>query len=142
MDDIVVTEDRPAVEEFIALRLMMGWGAIDEATARQTIDNATFTVCMRRNGRLLGLARVVGDGVLYFYISDVIVHPDLQGGGHGMTLMNAVVAYLKRAAKPGATIALVPTKGRESFYERVGFVRCPNGMFGAGMIFALAPPPN
>lgn len=141
MDDVALAEERPTPEEYIALRIMMGWGAIYEATARQTLERAVFTVCMRRNGRLLGLARVIGDGVLYFTIADVIVHPDLQGGGHGLTLMNAVVAYLKRAAKPGATIAIVPMKGREAFYERFGFVRCPNGQFGAGMIFALAPPP-
>ena len=141
MDDLVLSESLPTPTEFIALRAQMGWGTIDDETARQTIARACFTVCLRTQGRLLGLARVMGDGALYFFISDVIVSPELQGGGHGATLMSAVTAYLKRAAKPGASITLQPLKGREGFYERFGFVRCPRDMFGAGMVFANVPPP-
>ena len=141
MPDVVAVEAPPTVAEYIDLRKLMGWGSISEDTARQTIERATFSVCLRKEGRLVGLARVAGDGVLYFSISDVIVHPELQGGGHGAALMQAVVAYLKRAAKPGASITLQPLKGREAFYERFGFARCPNGPFGDGMVFAAAPPP-
>jgi hypothetical protein len=91
----------------------MGWGTIDEAAAKRTLACSTYTACLRQEGRLLGLARVVGDGVLYFYISDVIVNPSLQGGGCGSTLMAAVMAYPRRAADPGATIAILPLRGRE-----------------------------
>ena len=41
----------------------------------------------------------------------------------------------------GKSITLQPLKGREPFYERYGFVRCPNGPFGDGMVFAEASPP-
>lgn len=141
MADIVASENLPTASEYIALREMMGWGTISPETARRTLQATTFVVCLRRQGQLVGLARVVGDGVLYLYIADVIVHPELRGGGHGATLMNAVVAYLKRAAKPGATITLQPLKGREPFYERFGFARCPNEIFGSGIYFAKSPLP-
>src|SRR5689334_19170876 len=98
MADIVGIEEAPTVAEYIALRALMDWGRIDEETARLTIERACFSFCLRKEGRLVGLARVAGDGVLYFSISDVIVHPELQRGGHGAALMNAVAAYLKRAA--------------------------------------------
>ena len=142
MTDVVVLEEPPTIAEYIALRARMGWGKISEGTARITIERAAYSVCLRKEGRLVGLARVAGDGVLYFFISDVIVSPELQGGGHGATLMNAVAAYLRRAARPGATITLQPMKGRETFYERFGFARCPNEIFGAGMYFAAMPPPE
>ena len=90
-------------------------------------------MCLRDEGRPLGLARVVGDGVLYFYISDVIVHPELRGSGYGVLLMKAVMKYLRKAAHPGAMIVVLPLKGRETFYERFGFKRCPDGRFGIGM---------
>ncbi len=142
MGAIVVSHEPPTVGEYIALRQLVGWGTIDEATAQTTLERACFSVCLHREGRLVGLARVAGDGVLYFTIADMIVHPQLQGGGHGATLMNEVTAYFRRAAKPGATITLQPMKGREGFYERFGFVRCPTGAFGDGMIYAAAPPPE
>jgi predicted GNAT family N-acyltransferase len=141
MGDVSLSEDLPTSAEFIALRQQMGWGVVDDGTARRTIECACFTVCLRREGRLVGLGRIMGDGALYFSIADVIIAPELQGGGHGVTLMNALTAYLKRAATPGASITLQPLKGREGFYERFGFVRCPTGPFGAGMVFADAPPP-
>ena len=55
--------------------------------------------------------------------------------------MKALSDYLRRAAKPGASITLQPLTGREPFYEKFGWVRCPGGPFGAGMVFDEAPPP-
>jgi predicted N-acetyltransferase YhbS len=136
--EVRVFERPPTAAEYIDLRTRMGWGSIDEAAAARTIQAAAFTVCLRDNDRLIGLARVMGDGVLYFFLADLIVDPAFRGGGHGDTLMRAVTDYFDRSAKPGASITLVPLNGREFFYERFGFVRCPNGPFGAGMHYAPA----
>lgn len=133
MADPVIVEELPSVAEFIELRSVMGAPAVDEETASKTINNAVFTVTLRDKGGALGLARVVGDGVLYFYISDVIVHPKLRGNGYGALLMTEVMKYLGRAAHPSAMIVVLPLKGRETFYERFGFKRCPDGRFGIGM---------
>jgi predicted GNAT family N-acyltransferase len=124
----------------MALRAAMGWGAIDAATARRTLDAACFTVCLRdaESGALAGLARVMGDGALYFFLADLIVAPGRRGGGHGDTLMRAVVDYFDRAARPGATVTLVALPGREAFYERFGFRRTPDGPFGHGMHYTKA----
>jgi predicted N-acetyltransferase YhbS len=136
--EVRVFEHPPTVAEYIELRARMGWGSIDEATAARTIEAAAFTVCLRDHDRLIGLARVMGDGVLYFFLADLIVDPAFRGGGHGEILRRAVTGYFDRNAKPGASITLVPLNGREAFYERFGFVRCPDGPFGTGMHYALA----
>lgn len=68
----------------------------------------------------------MGDGVMYFFLADLIVDPEFRGGGHGDRLMRLVTDYFDRNAKPGASITLVPLNGRELFYERFGFVRCPS----------------
>jgi len=125
--------ERPSPAEYAELRRLMGWGEIDDETARVSVDAAVFSVCLRADDRLLGLARVAGDGVLYFYISDVILLPELRGSGHGTSLMKSVIDYLAKAAKPGATITVAPMKGREKFYERFGFKLCPNELLGAGL---------
>ncbi|MBV9991379.1 MAG: GNAT family N-acetyltransferase [Alphaproteobacteria bacterium] len=147
---MVLSEALPTAQEYIALRDAMGWGRLDEATARRTLDAAAYTVCLRDGeagggGRLAGLARVMGDGTLYFFLADLIVAPEARGGGHGETLMRAVVDYFDRAAQPNATITLVAMPGREAFYERFGFRRTPDGPFGHGMRYAgdaKAPPLN
>ena len=145
MTNVVVVEETISPAEFIEFRKLMGSPDVDSETARKTVSGALYTVCLREDGRLLGFARVVGDGVLYFYISDVIVHPVLRGGGYGVRLMNSVVEYLKCSARAGAMVVVVPLAGRESFYERFGFRRCPDGCFGAGMylpVVAMREPPS
>jgi predicted N-acetyltransferase YhbS len=134
--EVIVSERVPTATEYIDLRARMDWGTIDEATAVKTIEAAAFTACLRDNGRLIGLARVMGDGVMYFFLADLIVDPEFLGGGHGERLMRLVTDYFDRNAKPGASITLVPLNGREFFYERFGFVRCPSGPFGTGMHYA------
>jgi len=141
MNDLMLTESSPTLEEYIALRQQMGWGTIDEDTAQRTLAGACFSACLRREGKLVGLVRAIGDGALYFAVSDVMVVPELRGGGHGATLLKALATYLKRVARPGASITLQPLAGREPFYEKFGWLRCPSGPFGQGMVFADAPPP-
>ena len=106
MTNVVVVEETISAAEFIEFRKLMGSPDVDSETARKTVSGALYTVCLREDGRLLGFARVVGDGVLYFYISDVIVHPVLRGGGYGVRLMNSVVEYLKRSARAAPWLLL------------------------------------
>ena len=114
--EIVVSDALPTVAEYIELRTRTGW--------------------------LIGLARVMGDGILYFFLADLIVDPGFRGEKLGDRLMRLVTSYFDRCAAPGASITLVALRGSEAFYERHGFVRCPDGPFGTGMHYSAAPPPS
>jgi ribosomal protein S18 acetylase RimI-like enzyme len=70
---------------------------------------------------VIGHGRVVGDGGLYFHIQDVIVLPEYQGHGVGRAMMDAIMAYLGRAAKASAFIGLTAAGGKAGFYRRYGF---------------------
>jgi GNAT superfamily N-acetyltransferase len=96
-----------------------GWGSIDEETDGKTMQAAAFTVSLRYNERLIGLARVMGDGILYFFLADLIVDPELRGEKLGDRLMRVATSYFDRCAAPGASITLLPLKGGESLYETV-----------------------
>ena len=80
---------------------------------------------------MVGFARATGDG-LYLLITDVIVAPDLRGQKLGERMMNRLMERLK-ADHPYATIMLMCAKGREGFYERLGFEARPSEMYGPGM---------
>jgi GNAT superfamily N-acetyltransferase len=105
--EIAVSEAPPTAAEYIELRARAGWGLIDEETATRTIEAAAFTVSLRHEQRLIGLARVMGDGVLYFFLADLIVDPAFRGEKLGDRLMRAVTSYFDRCAGPGASITLV-----------------------------------
>ncbi len=129
----------PTAEEFVQLRAACGWGAVDPAVAERALAAGLINVVVREGGHLAGFGRVVGDGVLYFYIQDVIVHPDLRGQGIGGLIVDALLEKILRRAPIGATIGLMAAEGKEGFYEKFGFTRRPTERLGAGMTrFVLA----
>ncbi len=68
-------------------------------------------------------------------MSDVIVDPKYQGQGIGRKLVEASISKLKDGMKPGYKVKLTlnSAKGKEPFYENVGFRVRPNDDAGPGM---------
>jgi len=123
----------PTAGEFVELRAACGWGAVEMAVAERALAAGLVNVVARDGGRLAGFGRVVGDGVLYFYVQDVIVHPDFRGRGVGRLIVELMLAEVLKRAPVGATIGLMAAEGKEGFYEKFGFTRRPTDRLGAGM---------
>ncbi len=123
MSEYRVVERAPTVEEYQGLRSAVGWGEMTDEGVAEGLSNALWSAVLELDGRAVGCARVVGDGGLYFYLQDVIVLPEHQGRGQGARLMDALMTYLERSARPGAFVGLMAAIGAETFYERYGFRR-------------------
>ena len=123
----------PAAAEYSDLRSKVGWNKIEASMAEASLANSLFHVTVRDQDKLIGMGRVVGDGVMYFYIQDVVVDANYQGQGIGHMLMEAIEHYLAGAVKPGSTIGLLAAKGKENFYTRYGYIERPNEALGNGM---------
>ena len=85
------------------------------------LKNSLFSAVAVEHDTVIGFGRVIGDGGLYFYIQDLIIHPDFQNKGFGKLLMKELMAYITAKAKSGAFIALMAAKGLEKYYEPFGF---------------------
>jgi GNAT superfamily N-acetyltransferase len=121
-DEYEIVERTPTVEEYLALREAVGWGRVGERTAVSGLAHSLFGVCLLHAGHVIGCGRVIGDGGLYFYLQDIIVHPAFQRQGLGRRLMQAIDAYLKQHAGPDAFVGLMAARGASDFYMRFGFV--------------------
>ena len=64
------------------------------------------------------MGRIVGDGAFYFYIQDIVVHPDHQGKGIGKEILNALMKFLESNAPDKAFIGLFASNGKVKFYEK------------------------
>jgi GNAT superfamily N-acetyltransferase len=88
---------------------------------RRAFENAQLVLTAWQGERLVGLARVLTDGVQVSYLCDLAVEPDVQGAGIGKLLIDAVLA---RCA--GTELVLRDSNLSTGFYEHLGFRRVEN----------------
>ncbi len=137
LDDPGITflEEAPSVENYNAMRTAVGWFTYDDPDKlREALAASLHHVTAWKDGRMIGMTRVVGDGRITFYIQDVIVRPEFQGLGVGREMMDRAMAYIRGRTIPNAVIGLMSAKGKEEFYEKFGFIGRPNENLGKGMM--------
>ena len=122
-------------EEYMELRKKVGWMQFPLEEAKNCVENAYMIVCVRDEGKAIGVVRLLWDGGYVAFLSDVIVDPAYQGRGIGRTLVESVIKRIKDNMKPGFKVKLNlnAAKGKEPFYEKLGFRQRPNEDAGAGM---------
>jgi GNAT superfamily N-acetyltransferase len=132
-EDVRLVERTPTIEEYETLLRAVGWARnMNLEAARTALQNTLFAVVAVEGDRPVGMARVVGDGGIFFYVQDVVVHPDRQRQGIGTALMEAVMGYFRRATPPRSSIGLFTGRLLAGFYERHGFEgpdTAPYGMY-------------
>lgn len=133
--DIRYVEGLPEASKWLNLRKLVGFNAYNRPLdiAQRGLDNSLYGVSVYDGDKLIGMARVIGDGYTCFYVQDVLVNPEYQGLGIGKSIMKKIIKFLDNVDQD-AIVALMSSKGREGFYEQFGFIRRPNDNYGCGMI--------
>ena len=121
---------------YLCLYCSVGWDAPGLDQIEKALEGSLATFCACDGNMPVGMARLIGDGGMSFYIKDFAVLPDYQGQGVGRVLMNAMESWIKEQLQPGwaVSLELISSKGRESFYAKFGFEQRPNDWDGAGMM--------
>jgi len=120
---MAVIENRIAtVDEFRAIAESVGWGDhFDWPTMPASLAASLFGVVAVHEGTVVATARLVGDGVRYFYVQEVMVHTDHDGGGIATRLTEALVAWVEANAAPKAMIGLFASPEGIGVYDDLGF---------------------
>jgi GNAT superfamily N-acetyltransferase len=132
-------ENALTAETLAGLRNQADWTHTEVSQAEKALKNTIFSVVAVLDEVIIGMGRLVGDGALIWYIQDVIVAPEYQGGGVGTAIVRRLMDYVLRESMPGtnATIGLMSAKGKEAFYQKLGFFERPNDHEGAGMMIRM-----
>ena len=113
--------DVPGRDEVLRLYDAVGWSAYtnDPEKLMRGLHHSLRVVTARADGRLVGLARVVGDGETIVYLQDILVLPKLQRTGIGRRLFEA--AFSPYAGVRQHVLITDQEPRQRAFYEAMGF---------------------
>lgn len=136
VEKITYIEKVPSSKEFNYLTESVGWGRRNDSIIEEALNNTLYSLCVYDGEKIIGYGRIIGDKSIFLHIHDVIVIPEYQNKGIGAEIMTRLLKQIDEYKKVNLNIRtyLGASKGKESFYEKFGFVRRPNEEFGAGMI--------
>ncbi len=98
------------------------------------LKNSLYCLVVYDGDIPIGMARIVGDNKVSFFLKDVIVEKSYQKRKVGSLLMDKIFEYLDNNASDGAYVGLMSTPDCVAFYEKHGFIQRPNDGMGPGMI--------
>jgi GNAT superfamily N-acetyltransferase len=132
-----ILENIDNVKEYNELYDLVGWGSYPEEISKKALSNNIYSVSIYDNDKIIGYGRLIGDGIVFLYIHDIMVRPEYQGQGIGKTIMNKLLNKVDEIRKenPDLLLYLGASKGKEPFYEKCGFITREKAGLGAGMIF-------
>lgn len=123
MADVELTDhELPTMDELVDLYRSVGWTAYtrDPALLYSAVARSLRVVCAREDDRLVGLARLVGDGLTIVYLQDILVMPSHHRKGIGRQLLHRVLEPFHDVRQK--VVVTDDEPGQRAFYEALGFI--------------------
>lgn len=133
---ISIKENVNSVEEFNYLYDAVRWGSYDEKVSEKALANTMYSVSVYDDDKIIGYGRIIGGGICFLYIHDVMVIPKYQNKKIGLQIMNKLLEKVNqiKIENPYVRVYLGASKGKEKFYEKFGFITREDANLGSGMI--------
>jgi ribosomal protein S18 acetylase RimI-like enzyme len=118
---VLASDDLPVQSELVGLYDAVGWSAYtrDPTVLEAALRGSARVVTARAEGVLVGLARVVSDGVTICYLQDVLVGPAQQRSGLGRALVSAALEPYSCVRQK--VLLTDDEPAHRAFYEALGF---------------------
>lgn len=130
-------EEPPAASAYAELFETTGWNEMyraDPDELGRAVGRSWHVVSAYRGDALVGVGRLVSDGVLYAVVFDMVVAPEERGRGIGSEILRRLLVRCRGAGI--RDVLLFAARGTEPFYRRHGFVPRPGD--APGMILRRA----
>lgn len=133
---IKIKENINNAEEFNYLYDKVEWGAYDIETTKKLLKHTLYSVSVYDDNKIIGYGRLIGDGIVFIFIRDVMVIPEHQSKKIGTRIMNRLLEKISEVKKenPYVRIYLGSSKGKEDFYRKFGFITRSEAGLGEEMI--------
>lgn len=133
---IIIKENIDNIDEYNYLYDEVGGGSYDYEVSEKALSNNIYSVSVYDDNKIIGYGRIIGDGIVFLYIHDIMVHPAYQGKGIGKQIMNKLLDKINeiRKVNPDLRVYLGASLGKEEFYKKCGFITREEAGLGSGMI--------
>jgi ribosomal protein S18 acetylase RimI-like enzyme len=127
----------PDAAAFKALYDTTGWGPVERPAGfyAEALAGSWRMCCAYDGEALVGFGRIISDGRLHAFITEMIIHPGRQQRGIGSTILRELVAACQAAGI--SDIQLFCAEGKEAFYRQGGFA--PRAASRPGMQYEGGP---
>lgn len=120
---IRILKRTPTPEEFRRLAISVGWADPErdnmEKIAAMLAPVTHSVVAVNGNtGEAVGCALLLGDKVTFYYVKDVMVHPDWQGKRIGTAMMKTLIDLVD----DDIMVTLIAGEDLASFYQQFDFI--------------------
>ena len=116
-DDYTVSVEVPGVEDYCRLRRVAGLTPRSKTAAKTGLPNTVVGVVVRQGAEVVGMGRVMGDGLCY-QVVDIALEPAHQGRGLGKAIMSALMKELRQLAPAEAYVSLIADGDAKHLYAQ------------------------
>ncbi|HET9745643.1 MAG TPA: GNAT family N-acetyltransferase [Chitinophagaceae bacterium] len=114
----------PTVREYQYLTSSVGWSSFTGNEVVATLLEApVFAVVAEdeASNHIVGCGLVLSDNASFYYIKDVVVHPDWQSKHVGAAMMTVLTGWIEKNGANKSLIALITGENLSAFYKKFGF---------------------
>jgi len=122
---VKIIERSPTPEEYLNLVDSVGWRKYgNDSLAEKILAAPLFAVVAEdeTTNTVIGCALLLGDGVSFYYVKDVMVHPEWQHRQVGTSLMKKLTDWLDANAPENAFVTLITPENLAPFYQQFNFL--------------------
>jgi catechol 2,3-dioxygenase-like lactoylglutathione lyase family enzyme/N-acetylglutamate synthase-like GNAT family acetyltransferase len=119
-----IVKRAPLPNEMHQLMLAVGWTSTDKKPNQElSLTAVAFVVVAEEiaSGKVIGCAFLLTDHAGFYYVKNVLVHPDWQSKRIGSAMMQELRDWLDKHAPANAFVALHTAPNMEPFYRQFGF---------------------
>jgi len=114
----------PTVAEYQYLTSSVGWSLYSsDDIVTKLLTAPVFAVIAEDTltNEVIGCALLLSDNASFYYLKDVVVHPDWQHKHVGTALMKELTGWLDKNAANNALVALITPESLAPFYQQFDF---------------------
>jgi GNAT superfamily N-acetyltransferase len=119
LNSYTVIRSPSSPETFCYLRHLAGLSPRPLEAVRRALPASCYAIHILHQEEVVGMGRIVGDGVLNFEIVDIAVAPAHQGKGIGRLIMEDLMSWLSIHAVRGSYVSLIADV--PELYSKFGF---------------------